>query len=332
MEDRKKKHIELALKSQVQLNELDERFYYEPLLSAHPSEFAEEFEFLDKSFNYPLWISSMTGGTPYARKINENLARICNEFGLGMGLGSCRAILDDDTHFHDFDLRDIIGEERAFYANLGISQVEQLIASNKEDSISQMISKLRADGLIIHVNPLQEWFQPEGDRIDVAPVHTVERLLERAKYPIIVKEVGQGMGPGSLKKLFQLPLIAVEFAAFGGTNFSRLELYRQTDKAKMKAYTPLANVGLDANAMLEIANQIVDSNEEIRCKQIILSGGIKNFLDGYYLLERAKLPAVYGQASAFLSYAREGYNQLLEYVKSQIDGLRLAKAYLRIKE
>lgn len=332
MEDRKKDHIDLALKSQTLITEVDDRFYYEPMLSGHPKNSDEEFQFLGKKFAVPVWVSSMTGGTSSARSINENLARVCKDFGLGMGLGSCRAILDDDTYFRDFDVRDIIGDERAFFANLGISQVEQLLASKKVDKINHLVSRLRADGLIIHVNPLQEWVQPEGDRIENAPIDTIEQLLHIVDYPVVVKEVGQGIGPESLKRLLELPLAAIEFAAFGGTNFSRVELLRQRESERIKAYEPISKIGVDAEAMVKIINRYVETNYDTTCKQLIISGGIKTFLDGFYLIRLSKLPAIYGQASAFLTYAKKGYEQLYQYVESQVNGLLLAQAYLRIKE
>lgn len=332
MEDRKKEHINLTSKSQLKVTEMDDRFFYEPMLSAHPVASNEEFLFLGKKFKVPIWISSMTGGTGMARIINENLARVCNEFGFGMGLGSCRAILDSDDHFHDFDLRDIIGDDHAFYANLGICQVEELLESNNIDKINNLVYRLRADGLIIHVNPLQEWMQPEGGRIKIPPVDTIEQLLDKVNFPVIVKEVGQGIGPESLNRLLHMPLIAIEFAAFGGTNFSKIELLREKNYQKVEAYEQLSKIGIDAKSMVRIINRQIESDKSIQCKQLIISGGIESFLDGYYLTQLAKLPSIYGQASAFLEHARESYNQLYQYTESQVNGLRLAKTYLRIKE
>lgn len=127
-QDRKSDHIRMALGAQGALNKHDDRFIYEPLLSAHPQPSDDEgFQFLGKTMRFPLWISSMTGGTVAAHRINQNLARVCRCFGLGMGLGSCRYILTDRTRWSDFDWRDMIGDERPFYANLGIAQVEQLL-------------------------------------------------------------------------------------------------------------------------------------------------------------------------------------------------------------
>ncbi|MDP4210057.1 MAG: isopentenyl-diphosphate delta-isomerase [Bacteroidota bacterium] len=330
MSNRKNDHIELAFQSQTSRDTLDNRFYYEPLLSGHPTEGLNPLTFLGKTFRAPLWVSSMTGGTDSALKINQNLARACNEFGFGMGLGSCRSILSDNEHFADFDMRNIIGDDLPLFANLGISQIEQLVGNNKTTEIEELVKRLRADGLIVHVNPLQEWFQPEGDIIKHPPINTIKRLLDKVHFPVIVKEVGQGMGPASLRELLKLPLEAVEFAAFGGTNFAAIERLRD-QKSDIHLLEPFSKIGMDAYEMLEFVNQIVDRECEIQCKQLIISGGINSYLDGYYLLQKSQLHAIYGQAWAFLKYAREDYEQLRQYVAAQVKGLAMAYAYLRIK-
>ena len=329
MENRKKDHINLAFQSQTPINLLDNRFNYEPMLAAHPTGL-KPFSFLGKDFRAPLWVSSMTGGTELASKINRNLARACKEFGFGMGLGSCRSILDDNTHLADFDMRNIIGNGLPFFANLGICQIEQLIEAKKTDKIIELVKRLQADGLIVHVNPIQEWIQPEGDRIKYPPIDTIKRLLDLVQFPVIVKEVGQGIGPNSLYKLMHLPLAAIEFAAYGGTNFAEIERLRDSS-ASHQLIEPLSKVGVDAYQMLEITNHIHNEEKQIQCKQLIISGGIKSFLDGYYLLQKSSLPAIYGQASSFLKYAREDYEQLQTYISAQIKGLEMAYAYLKIK-
>ena len=332
MEDRKKKHIELALQTQLSKSEIDNRFEYEPMMSAHPVvDLQDEFIFLEKKFRVPIWISSMTGGTPLAKSINTNLAKACHDFGMGMGLGSCRVLLDDDSCFNDFNVRNTIGDDKALFANLGICQIEQLISSDRSQKIHDLVHRLQADGLIIHVNPIQEWIQPEGDRLKNTPVKTIEKFIENTDYQIIVKEVGQGMGRESLTALLRLPLAAIEFAAFGGTNFSNLELQRRNDEESV-CYVPFSRVGVDAGRMTDQVNSICRDENNIRCKQVIVSGGIKSFLDGYYYISKLKLPAIYGQASEFLKYAKEGYEPLHRFVEGQVAGLRMAQAYLRIRE
>ncbi len=329
---RKRDHIDLAFKSQVAANQLDGRFSYEPLLAAHPQSGSwGEFDFLGKKMKTPLWVSSMTGGTELARTINHNLARACKEFGMGMGLGSCRGLLFDDDHLSDFDVRDLMGDEAPLFANLGIAQLEELIDENKVEAAVRLVKKLRADGLIIHVNPLQEAMQPEGDIFKRPPIETIEYFLEKTNLKLIVKEVGQGMGYASLKRLFQLPLEAIDFGASGGTNFALLELLRSSDLNR-EALGPITHIGHSAADMVNLTNLIINElGGDHECKQVIVSGGIKTFLDGYYLIEKCGLSAVYGQASNFLKYARGDYETLREYVQTQVRGLELGKAYLRVK-
>jgi isopentenyl-diphosphate delta-isomerase len=329
--ERKKDHIELALRSRVSKEALDGRFHYEPLFSAHPrQEEPKPFSFLGKTFKVPIWVSSMTGGTAMAATINRNLARACGEFGMGMGLGSCRQLLFADTHLKDFQVRKLLGDQ-PLYANLGIAQLESLLEEQKLHLVDDLIAKLEADGLIIHVNPMQEWLQPEGDRFSAPPLDTIKRVLDKASYKIIVKEVGQGMGPASLRALMQLPIEALDFGASGGTNFALLELLR-SDATREKIYGGLARVGHSADEMVDIVNHIVsETGTALPCKQIIISGGVADFLDGYWLTSRLKLPSVYGQAAGLLEYARKDYESLQAFLNMQIDGLAVAKAYLQVK-
>jgi isopentenyl-diphosphate Delta-isomerase len=327
MEERKKDHIDLALNSQTLQASIDGRFDYEPMFSAHPSGSPEPFDFLGKMQKVPIWISSMTGGTTMAGTINRNLARACNEFGMGMGLGSCRIIMDDDTYFEDFNIRPIIGDDYPLYANLGIAQIEEFLESNSLDRIKTLLDRLQADGLVVHVNPLQEWCQPEGDHFRTAPIETIKKLLDKIDIRVIVKEVGQGMGPESLRALMKLPLEAIEFAAFGGTNFAVVELARCAPAMKAN-YEPITAVGHTAGEMVDLANHIYDTEPEILCRQLIISGGIKTFLDGFYLVKKSRLRSIYGQASGFLAHATESYEKLQEYVAYQVKGWQLAEAYL----
>ena len=313
---------------------LNQRFFYEPLLAAHPKEGSwPSFSFSGKKMKNPIWVSSMTGGTAKAKHINQNLARVCKEFGFGMGLGSCRPLLENNDRFADFDIRPIIGEEQLLFANIGIAQLEILIAKNKVVLLSRMVKLLRADGLIIHVNPFQEWLQPEGDQFQEPPIITIKRIIDALPdLAIIVKEVGQGMGKESLKTLLQLPITAIDFAAYGGTNFAKLELLRSSQK-QQEAYTFLANIGHTAEDMTEMTKQLINElGNKVRCRQFIISGGIQNFLDGYYHIKKLGHNSIYGQASAFLRYAQGDYETLRTFATTQIRGLELAEAYLRVRE
>lgn len=330
-ETRKKDHIEMAFRSRVEAGELDTRFYYEPMLTAHPRPGSlQPLSFLGKTLRTPIWVSSMTGGTALANTINRLLARACGEFGMGMGLGSCRQLLYSNEFLPDFDVRDEIGSDLPLFANLGIAQVEKLLQQKEGDRIPELLHELRADGLFIHVNPLQEAMQPEGDVFERSPLEVIEEVLQTIDCKVIVKEVGQGFGPESLKALLQLPLAGIEFAAAGGTNFAKLELLR-SDPIKQMIFEKIATVGHSAVDMLAWANAYKASSEPAHTPCLILSGGVRDFLDGYYLLQKSAYPAVYGQASGFLKHAQGEYAELQSYVQAQVRGLELANAFLRVR-
>ena len=328
-ETRKLDHIELAIEAQTTRIEVDHRFYYEPLFNPHPPKDMDiSLNFFGKKIQAPLWISSMTGGVGPARHINQNLARVCREYGLGMGLGSCRVLLENDNYLPDFNLRPIIGPDLPLFSNLGIAQVEQLIEDKKNhDKLNELINKLDADGLIVHINPLQEWFQPEGDRFKHSPLETLTRLCEIFKHKIIVKEVGHGFGPRSLKALLDLPIAGIEFAAFGGTNFTKLEQLRENNASMAQ----LSKVGHTAPEMVSMLNSLLRAKPEYSNKQIIISGGVENILDGFFLLENLKYNSVIGQAKNFLTHA-ESYDVLKRFTEGQIAGLKVAKAFLTAKD
>ena len=331
MSDRKKDHINQAFKARVEKDAADKRFNYEPLLAAHPVTKQAPFSFAGKTMRFPLWISSMTGGTTQAGLINRNLARACNEFGLGMGLGSCRTLLEDERHINDFDLRNIIGDDSPFYANLGIAQLERLVEEKAVDKISNLVDRLQADGIIIHINPFQETFQPEGEVFKRPPLDTLQEFLEITNNRVIVKEVGQGMGPESIERLLQLPIEAIEFGALGGTNFTLLELLRSQEK-ELAAFEAFAKVGHTAEDMTQMVNEVVSKSNKYSCKQVIISGGITNILDGYYLQQLCKLSSVIGMGSALLKFASSDYDELRNFLQQVKKSYQLASAYLKIRE
>ena len=333
MENRKKDHIELAPKARVEAQDLDERFYFEPLFAAHPQPevYDQPFDFLGKRMRAPLWISSMTGGTEHAGRINRHLAKACRQFGLGMGLGSCRSLLNSDEHWDDFNLRPILGPDVPFFANIGIAQVEEMLIKEETEKLLLSCERLQADGLIVHINPLQEWMQTEGDRFRRPPLESISALLEVFPKPLIVKEVGQGFGPKSLRALLELPLAAIDFGAAGGTNFALLEMLR--DAEEQRSFRPFTRIGHTADEMLSWVRDLLAQPDVVpACEHLIISGGIRDFLHGYYLLERSPLPAVYAQASAFLKPAMESYEALEKYIANQLRGLHLAKAMLKVKQ
>lgn len=324
---RKADHIEMALQQLQMQVQSDSRFYYEPLLGKHadPKDYIG-IQFLNYQLQAPIWISSMTGGTTKAGIINRNLARCCQEMGFAFALGSCRVLLKSTERLEEFDVRHLLGTEVPLFANLGIAQIDQLLQSKAVDRIDWLCALLKADGLIVHINPLQEWMQPEGDHIARPPLEILEELFQYVRVPIIVKEVGQGFGPQSLQHLLKMPLAALELAGFGGTNFSSIELQRG-NSIRHKAFQGITQIGHTPLEMIQWLN----SFQEFLPYPIIISGGIQSFLDGYYYLRKLHGPALYGQAGAFLQYAQGQYEDLQQWARLQVEGLQMAMQFLVVK-
>ena len=156
-ENRKSDHIELAFQSQQNRNLIDSRFYYEPIMEAHSKDASSlECTFAGFDLKLPLWVSSMTGGTEKAGMINHRLAQVCGEYGMGMGLGSCRILLENEKYFNDFDVKELLGNYPLF-ANVGIAQMEEIAINSRwyliKDLIKNFIPKLE-DGDLLFVKEI----------------------------------------------------------------------------------------------------------------------------------------------------------------------------------
>jgi isopentenyl-diphosphate Delta-isomerase len=325
---RKDEHILLAQKSVLSIAKNDSRFYYEPLLSIHPPDLSNlKTSFLGKSVSAPLWVSSMTGGSVNANLVNKQLAEVCSELGLGMGLGSCRPLMESSKYFDDFNLRPILGEALPLIANIGLAQVEKL-NSNSDDAkiFFNNLEKLKVDGVFIHINPLQEFLQPEGDRFLVDPLKSINNFIEKSPFKVLLKEVGQGMGPHSVKALAELKIAGFEFGAFGGTNFSKLELLRNEGRQNLN---PLCQVGHSAEEMVGFLKS--SNSSKVKDLEIIVSGGITNFLDAHYLMEKLDRACFYGMAGKVLSVLSDGQVALESYLKNELEGLSFSRSFLRLK-
>lgn len=326
---RKADHLDLAFEAQVA--QADPRFYYEPLSGNHPTETSSPYSFLGKTMHSRMWVSSMTGGHRKSGELNRLLATACGKYGMGMGLGSCRIILEDDEFLADFKMRSYCGPDVPLYANLGIAQIEEILRDNRIHVIQELIERTETDGLIVHLNPIQEWVQPEGDRIHRPIGESLEQLLGETQFPVIVKEVGQGMGPESLKKLISMKVAAIDFGAFGGTNFALLELLRQQNVDNAHPHKPLVGIGHTATEMVEFCNDLLLHTPKEEKPSFILSGGVRNYLDGYYLTSKLQAPSVYAHASAFLAAAQQGENHLHQFIESQLRGFAFANQFLTVR-
>ena len=328
-DDRKLDHIELAFTSRPQEDSRQYGLYYEPMLNGFKKNKDNlEVTFHNWKFHLPIWASSMTGGTEKALKINKNIAKAAGEFGFGMGLGSCRPLLNSEKRFKDFAVKEYM-PHMPLFSNYGIAQLEELKNQKQLNKIQEINTKLGCDGIIIHINPLQEWVQPEGDRYFDSPVETIQTLLNETDYPVIVKEVGQGFGPKSLALLLAMPLCAVELAGYGGTNFTMLEHARLMGQNSgiYSAKQYFGQIGHTCEDMIGFIGQIPPEN--LVCKNVIISGGVSDPITAHALREKCPLNSVTGLASLILKNAMGDYEELRNFLLEFSEALLMAKTFLK---
>lgn len=311
MTDRKKDHINLALKAQVKSCKTLSGVHYEPLWTAHDEEIDYQVSFsfgkVKKRLKIPFWISSMTGGEKRAQKINQDLACLGEKYGLGMGLGSCRVYLEGKRK-EDFKMRSF-APRLPLLANLGIAQVESYLENGQWSEVEKMLGELEVDGLMVHINPLQEWLQPEGDRYQYSPFETLIKLKEVYDGVLGVKEVGQGFGPKSLKALIDMNVHIIELAGHGGTNFTYLEKLRQKDQKPYDHFTKgFEMIGHHWSEMVTWLNELY--NEKKDFPLVIISGGIRTPLEAALAMKQAQFTSIIGLGYPFLKWQQQGQYEL----------------------
>lgn len=174
--------------------------------------------FLGARLDAPLLVSAMTGGTERARVVNERLAAAASAHGLGFGLGSGRALLADMDLLRTYRTP---ARPPLLLANLGAVQFR--LGLTPVDA-ERLVDLLQADGLVLHLNPVQEAVQPGGDTQFEGLVEAIASVVARlAPRPVVVKEVGFGLDPRDVALLVSAGVAAVDVAGAGGTNWASVE-------------------------------------------------------------------------------------------------------------
>ncbi|MHA1199027.1 MAG: type 2 isopentenyl-diphosphate Delta-isomerase [Candidatus Heimdallarchaeaceae archaeon] len=271
---RKDDHILLCLEEDVQYegmtNGFDEIKIDPSLLTTiSPDEVDLSTIFLSKEVNSPIFVSGMTGGSSNGRVFNESVARICSEFKIGMGVGSQRAAIEDPKLANTYKVRHI-APNIPLIANLGIAQFLQ---GYNHEQAEKAITMIGADALAIHINPLQEFVQNEGDKIQTKASVKITELRQEFETPIIIKGVGTGLTKQDAKSLMELDVYAIDIAGAGGTNWSRIEYYRNKDSISLS--NKFLNWGISTkDSLLNVVNFKEGNNTKI-----IASGGIWSGFD-----------------------------------------------------
>ena len=260
---RKDEHISICLQEEVSFRKSNGFEKYDFVHKALPelnlADIDTSTDFLGKRFAYPFFIEALTGGSSTAASININLAKAAESFGIGMGVGSQRAMLTNPSLAHSYQVRKT-APNILLLGNIGATQLPGL----KTDEIAAMVDAIEADGLAIHLNAAQEMCQPEGDKDWRNVISSIRRICSKTSFPVIVKETGCGIDAGTARRLSEAGASGLDLAGAGGTSFTKVEYYRgaQTSSA-------LCEWGIPTAESLRQCREAVSL-------PLIASGGIRN--------------------------------------------------------
>ena len=260
----------------------------------------------------PLLISCMTGGTPEAKRINRRLARVAQKHSLAMGLGSGRALLESPKSLATFAVR-ADAPDVLLFANLGAVQLNK---GYGHDDCRRLVELLSADALVLHLNPLQEALQPEGDTCFTGLLARIAQLCARVAFPIVVKEVGWGIAASDVRALFDAGVAAVDLAGAGGTSWSEVERHRIAEPWRSRVAAAFRGWGIPTARALVEARMVVPS------ATLIASGGVRDGLDAAKAL--ALGADLVGIAGPFLRAAHESFDAADALACELMETLRIA--------
>jgi isopentenyl-diphosphate delta-isomerase len=226
---------------------------------------------LGKRLRAPIVVGAMTGGTPRAAELNRRLARAAARSGVGMALGSQRAMIVDETLASTFVVRDAAPDLPLLFGNVGAVQLNYGVDAA---AVHRALVAVGADALNLHLNPLQEAIQPEGDTRFSALAGKMATFIGELGLPCFAKEVGAGIGPRAAEKLAALPLAGVEVAGVGGTSWAKVESFRAPDESPQRLVgRRLAGFGVPTAASIRFCRHAFGE------RTVIASGGIRHGMD-----------------------------------------------------
>ena len=227
-ESRKDEHVKISIEKSVAAHHNywdDVKLTHNALPEINKEEVDHSTKLFDKKLKAPLIISAMTGGYTKAKKINENLAAAAEKFQIGMGVGSQRAAIENESLKDTYDIiKDYDIPLR--FANIGASQL--VIWGHKKtlENAHKMIDMIDAHVFIVCLNYLQEVIQAEGEANAKGSFDAIKKLAEDLDIPVVVKESGAGISYSVAERLSKTKISGIDVGGLGGTSFSAIEHYR----------------------------------------------------------------------------------------------------------
>ncbi|MBD3917706.1 type 2 isopentenyl-diphosphate Delta-isomerase [Paenibacillus sp. PR3] len=272
---RKGEHIRICLQEDVEGEGISSgfdryRFEHNALPELRFNSISLEASFLGRKLRAPFLVSSMTGGTEEASAINIRLAEAAEARGWAIGLGSMRAAIESEELAASFRVRHA-APTAPVIANLG---AVQLALGYGVDQCRRAVELAEADALVLHLNGMQELFQPEGDTDFSGLLGRIGEVCSKLDMPVGIKEVGWGIDGRTAKQLYDAGIAFIDVAGAGGTSWSQVEKFRTTDPMRRAAAEAFADWGIPT------ADCISDVRRHLPYEAVVIgSGGLKNGVD-----------------------------------------------------
>ncbi|MCJ7511465.1 MAG: type 2 isopentenyl-diphosphate Delta-isomerase [Anaerolineales bacterium] len=285
-------------------------FEHNPLPEIDLAQVDCTLHFLGKPLKTPILISSMTGGTAQARRINRTLAEAAQLHGAALGIGSQRAALEAPALADTFQVREV-APDILLLANLGAVQLNY---GYDADHCRRAVEMIGADALVLHLNALHEALQPEGNTRFSGLLKRIEAVCRALEVPVIGKEVGWGISAEAARRLVEAGVAAIDVAGAGGTSWSQVEMHRAQTEHQRRLAAAFRDWGLPT------ADAVRQVRAALPAIPLIASGGLGDGLD---IAKCLALGAdLGGMAGPFLRSAAES-------VEAVSDALMLATAEVR---
>lgn len=270
---RKKEHLELCKTDAVRFKEKSSGFEkYDFVHAATTEVIINQIDlskkFFSKTVTYPFIISCMTGGTAEGENINLQLAEAAAELNIPLGLGSFRFALGTDEYQQHFKQIRKMADAVPILANIGGAQI---IKEKSFKSLFKLVDAVEADALVVHLNPLQELLQKDGEPNFYGLKKSLEKLVKQSSIPIIVKEVGAGISKKSAQMLLALGVKGIDVAGAGGTSWAGVEILRTAQRNE----NPFWDWGLPTSFCIATVAKLKKKNNFT----LIGSGGINSSFD-----------------------------------------------------
>lgn len=276
-ESRKGEHLKISLNQDVQARKATTGFENIHLIhKALPEVDKRKIDLstflFDKKLSAPFIVGAITGGTPEATEINSVIAEAVEELGLGMGVGSQRVAIEEKSLEGTFAIAREKAPTAFLIANIGGAQ---LINGYGLNEVKIAINMIDADAVAIHLNPLQEAIQPEGQTNFQGLLKKIQELTLTLDCPVIVKETGAGIGGNEAQNLERAGVAGIDVSGLGGTSWSAVEYYR-AKKHRREIQQRLGNVFWDWG--IPTAISVLEVSQSVNVP-LIASGGIRDGMD-----------------------------------------------------